>query len=265
MWASVPRMGIGQRWEGEDPTRTLAFLGHGVDFVEPNLPLDLDGLLARGVPLITHSSEVAVASTGALNEEMVATLAEQIHRARPPWTGEHFALLTREVTGNLGYNAAPILDEATIDAGVAHARALEDRYGCPIALEAGPRYLEIGGWDDYGAILRVSERTGCGILIDLSHHLVSMRNLGRDPQDGLTGAVLERTVEIHVTGVGRHRDGRHYHDCHGRPVPEDVWSLLAWVTPQAPNLKAVTLEHDATVADDAYAADLARLRAMLRL
>ena len=36
-----------------------------------------------------------------------------------------------------------------------------------------------------------------------------------------------------------------------------------WLLPRAPNLKAVTLEHDQTVDDETYAADLERLGRVL--
>jgi uncharacterized protein (UPF0276 family) len=138
-------------------------------------------------------------------------------------------------------------------------RDLQGRYGCPIALEAGPRYLDMCGWDDHGTILEISRATDCGILLDISHHLVSMFNLSRDPQDGLSPEVLERTVEMHITGLGRHSDGHHYHDFHGGPVAPEAWSLLEWVLPRTPNLKAVTLEHDSSVSEADYARDLERL------
>ncbi|HMJ11775.1 MAG TPA: DUF692 family protein [Polyangiaceae bacterium] len=257
MWHAVPKMGIGQRWDGEPAARLERWLGSGVDYVEPNLPLDLRALPAA--PVVTHSSELGLASTGALNPALLDVLAEQVRSCSPPWSGEHFALVSPWSTGDLGYNAAPILDRAAIDAGISHVRELSERYACPLALEAGPRYLDVCGWDDHAAILEISRATECGILVDLSHHLVSMLNLGRDPRAALSGPVLERTVELHITGLGRHRDGRHYHDFHGGPVDALAWELLEWTLARAPNLKAITLEHDASVSDDDYCADLERL------
>ncbi|WP_394820799.1 DUF692 family multinuclear iron-containing protein [Pendulispora albinea] len=257
-WTRIPRMGIGQRWDGEPLDRFNEFFGEALEYIEPNLPLELGGL-PPAMPKITHDAELPLATTGELNSELVAALVAQVRAASPPWTGEHFALASTRVTGNLGYNAAPILDDTAVEAGVWHVTRLQRAYGCPIALEAGPRYLDVRGWDDHGAILRISKATDCGILVDLSHHMVSMLNLGRAPEDGLSPEVLERTVELHLTGLGRHRDGRHFHDFHGGPVAPEVWRLLDWILPRAKNLKAVTLEHDASVDDPTYAADLRRM------
>ncbi len=258
MWNSIEPRGIGQRWDGEDTARLCRHLGAGIDYVEPNLPVALDRLPAD-VVVITHSSELGLASTGALNPGMVDTLSAQIQAVDPPWTGEHFSLVSAQATGDLGYNAAPILDDAAIEAGIVHVGELQRRYGRPLALEAGPRYLALRGWDDHAAILAISKATDCGILVDVSHHLVSMLNLGRTPTDGLSDEVLERTVELHITGLGRHKDGRHFHDHHGVPIDDAGWTLLEWVLPRVPNLKGITLEHDASVQEEDYASDLRRL------
>lgn len=266
MWESIRKLGIGQRWDGEDPSRLRRYFERGrgpgaepgLEFVEPNLPLELS-VLPTSIPVVTHSSELGLASTGPLNPHMLEALAQQVRAVDPPWSGEHFSLVTPWGSGDLGYNAAPILDREAVEAGIEHVAAVQRHYGCPLAVEAGPRYLDVRGWDDHAAILEISKATDCGILVDVSHHLVSMLNLGRDPHDGLSDEVLERTVELHLTGLGRHRDGRYFHDFHGGPVDEAAWALLRWVLGRTPNLKAITLEHDATVSDDDYARDLARL------
>jgi len=262
MWSHIAGMGIGQRWDGEPLDRVRAFLGSSIDYIEPNLPLELDAL-PSGASVVAHCAALPHAATGGLDSELGNDLVRQVRSVSPPWTGEHFALASTQRTGNLGYNAAPILDDAAIEAGIGHISFLQRAYGCPIALEAGPRYLDVRGWDDHGAILRVSKATDCGILVDLSHHVVSMLNLRRPIGDGLSAEVLERTVELHLTGIGRHKDGLHFHDFHGGAIVEEVWRLLAWLLPQAPNLKAVTLEHDRSVDDQVYAADLGRLNEVL--
>lgn len=261
MWDHIPFLGIGQRWDGPADARRLKHVGRGIDFIEPSLPTDTAPL--EGVaPIVTHSSELAVAGTGPLNAAMVACLAAQIRAVSPPWTGEHFTLVSPAETGDLGYNFAPPLDDETIAAAVAHTHALTAAYGCPLALEAGPRYFPFRGWNDHGALARIAAATGCGIILDISHHVATAGNLGIDPWDGL-GDVLPFVVEVHVTGLGRHRDGRHFYDHHGGPVHPQCWDLLEQVLPEVENVKGVVLEHSAAVPDDQYDRDLARLRRLV--
>jgi uncharacterized protein (UPF0276 family) len=261
VWDDVPFLGVGQRWDGPFDSARLRFLGHGIDFVEPSLPIDVEPLtrLIGAAPIVTHSSELALASTGPLNEAMVTCLAGQVRAVEPPWTGEHFTLVSPIETGDLGYNFAPPLDDETIDAAIQKVRSLVARYGCPLALEAGPRYFPFRGWDDHGAIARIAAATGCGVILDVSHHVASALNLGVDVMAGLSDEVLASVVEVHVTGLGRHRDGRHYYDHHGGPVPPVCWELLHRVLPDLVSLKGVVLEHSAAVTDEEYRADLAKL------
>lgn len=256
-------MGIGQRWDGPQDARRLHHLGHGVDYLEPALPTDFSSL-PKGAALIAHSSELALATTGSLNGAMLAVLQAQVRRIGSPWAGEHFCLNSSIDTGDLGYNFAPILDDATLEATAHNVRIVQEAYGCTLAIECGPRYFPwCGRWDDHAAIVEIAEETDSFVLLDLSHHICTMLNLGRHPLDGLSERVLARTVEIHVTGIGKHRTPGFYHDCHSLPIPDVVWKALGEVLVQTPQLLGVTLEHDHHVADDDYARDLDRLGEMV--
>ncbi|MBK7758720.1 MAG: DUF692 family protein [Deltaproteobacteria bacterium] len=114
---------------------------------------------------MAHSSELALATTGRMNPEMVARLSEQVRQIGSAWAGEHFCLNSSIETGELGYNFAPLLDDETVAATVRNLRALEAAYGCRVAIEAGPRYYTWGErWDDHGAMREVAEETGCPII-----------------------------------------------------------------------------------------------------
>ncbi len=258
-WRELPWLGVGQRWDGPEDAARLRWLGDPLAYLEPALPTRL-AALPPGVPILAHSSELALATTGPLNPGMLEALTEQVRALAPPWAGEHFCLNSTIETGDLGYNFAPILDDETIRATAAHVAQVREAYGCPVAIEAGPRYFAWGErWDDHAAMLAVAERCDCPIIVDLSHHLCSMLNLGRAPSEGLSPGVLARTIEIHVTGLGRHSTPGFFHDSHSTPVPEEVWSLLAWVLERCPALRAVTLEHAADLSALDYERDLARL------
>ncbi|MBK9649043.1 MAG: DUF692 family protein [Deltaproteobacteria bacterium] len=176
------------------------------------------------------------------------------------WAGEHFCLNLEHWHRRIPATTAPLLDDETVAATVRNLRALEAAYGCRVAIEAGPRYYTWGErWDDHGAMREVAEETGCPIIVDVSHHLCSMKNLGRDPRDGLTREVLERTIELHLTGLGRHSTPGYFYDSHATPVPDEAWRLFTWVLERCTSLKAVTLEHSEAVPAEAYQADVARV------
>jgi len=258
-WSNVPKMGIGQRWNGPQDEVRLKYLGQGINYLEPTLPLPLESI-PKGVPLIAHSSELAIASTGELNQIMFDCIKNQIIACTPNWAGEHFTLVSPIETGEIGYNFSPILDKATLEATIKNVQILSSAYKCPVALECGPRYFPFQDrWDDHSFLVEISEATGCGIIFDLSHYIVSMLNLKKNIFEGISEALLLKIVEIHVTGIGKHNNGKYHHDCHSSPVPKIGWDLLESIIHHTPLLKGITLEHDETVLEEDYRNDISRL------
>ena len=51
-------------------------------------------------------------------------------------------------------------------------------------------------------IRRIVERTGCGLLLDLSHARITARVLGKDERAFLDAMPVEHLRELHVTGLG---------------------------------------------------------------
>ncbi|MBK7758719.1 MAG: DUF692 family protein [Deltaproteobacteria bacterium] len=74
----------------------------------------------------------------------------------------------------------------------------------------------------------------------------------------------ERTIELHLTGLGRHSTPGYFYDSHATPVPDEAWRLFTWVLERCTSLKAVTLEHSEAVPAEAYQADVARVVELVR-
>jgi hypothetical protein len=93
------------------------------------------------------------------------------------------------------------------------------------------------------------------LVLDLNNVVTSALNFGFDPIAYAERLDLSRVIEIHVAG-GRDSEpawlkGRTFRlDSHDAPVPESVWSLLARIAPQCPNLRGITYERmEGTVTD----------------
>jgi hypothetical protein len=50
-------------------------------------------------------------------------------------------------------------------------------------------------------IQKIVAETGCGLLLDISHARISARHRGLDETAYLTGLPVERTRELHITGL----------------------------------------------------------------
>lgn len=80
----------------------------------------------------------------------------------------------------------------------------------------------LGAWE---STTRICDRTGAGIIVDLSHLTVDAHNNGLSPY-ALLGAVPWRhTVELHLSGIIEGKDGA-FHDGHSKPIYPFVWALL---------------------------------------
>jgi uncharacterized protein (UPF0276 family) len=111
---------------------------------------------------------------------------------------------------------------------------------------------------DYFAL--VSERAGCGLLLDCAHLAMFQRLRGLDPLAALDGFPLDRVVELHVAGGDEvDVDGLALvDDAHGpEPLP-DTWRIVEHVLPRAANLRALVYECEKNRADDVVA-NFARL------
>nr|MDT0665282.1 DUF692 family protein [Micromonospora sp. DSM 115978] len=83
-----------------------------------------------------------------------------------------------------------------------------------------------------------------GLLLDLTNAWINAQNYGFDVDDWLSAVPLDRVVELHVAGGELRTRGPKagsWHDSHSRPVPEEIWRLVADVVAVAP-VRAITLE-----------------------
>jgi uncharacterized protein (UPF0276 family) len=55
-------------------------------------------------------------------------------------------------------------------------------------------------------IHRVVEETGCGFLLDISHARIAAHYMGVDPHEYVAQLPTDRLRELHVTGVGMHKN-----------------------------------------------------------
>ncbi len=108
---------------------------------------------------------------------------------------------------------------------------------------------------------RLSERTGCDLILDLGHLLAYQLAAGLDLDGDLERALaaypLERVIEIHLAGGVV--TGQAYFDDHSQPVREELFGLLERILPRCTGLRAVTFEGDGHP-DEVAAITLRRLR-----
>jgi uncharacterized protein (UPF0276 family) len=213
-------------------------------------PAVLDEALAQtaGLPTVVHGLGLSIGSVCGWNQSYLEALDVFHHRRPFCWHSEHLGfMLTTGPDGQPLHTGIPLplpfSDEAA-DLIAPRAEALCRRYGVPFLLENLTYYLpglpSEGGRDEVAFLNDLTDRSGCGLLLDLYNFHCNAVNFGFDPRQALSRLRFDRVVEVHLAGGASH-DG-FLLDVHSDVVPEPVWDLFEWVAPRLPHLAGVVYE-----------------------
>ena len=272
-----------------DPARTrlglaygpsaLAYLGDnpdGIDYLEiPFEQLRHAPALAaiqQRIPLVLHCASLSVAGSvppSAATFDAVASVARQ---TATPWIGEHLAFIAAEDADDpaaepttLSYTVCPQLSEESIERVAANLATARARLGdVELIVENSPQYFDVPGstmgMTDF--VGKVAQRCDVGLLLDLTHYLITCINTGVEPRAELERWPLERVVEVHVSGLSS-QSGVAWDD-HAMPAPPLVFELLDTVLRRV-RPRALTVEYNwsPTFPQAILAQHLSRLRGAL--
>jgi uncharacterized protein (UPF0276 family) len=205
------------------------------------------------VPVILHCASMSVAGSVPPTDATLGAIEREAERTRTPWIGEHLAFITADGlnigTDTIGpptaltYTVCPQMSEETVERVADNLAALRPRFDAPLILENPPQYFAIPGStmpmvDFIGAVL---SRCDVGLLLDLSHFMITMLNTGADAAKEIGRLPLERVVEIHISGMNV-QSGIVWDD-HATPAPAPIFGLLERVLDRA-RPRALTLEYN---------------------
>lgn len=246
-----------------------------VDFVE--IPIEQlrhapeVAALQDMLPAVLHCSSMSIAGFVPPDDAELEAIAAAAVRMRTPWIGEHLAFLAADPLSDgaseptrLTYTVCPQLSEETIERVALNLARLKPLFPMPIILENSPQYFEVPGstmaMTEF--IARVIERCDVGLLLDLTHFLISAHNRGFDPLRAIDALPLERVVEVHLSGMSV-QSGIAWDD-HGAPAPDVLFELLARVLRRA-RPRALTFEYNWAPSVDAsrLQRQIARARELL--
>lgn len=201
-------------------------------------------------PLLLHCASLSVAGFVPPSDATVEAIASQALRTRTPWIGEHLAFISADgiaeenvAPTSLTYTVCPQLSEETVERVVENLATLRPRFAVPLILENSPQYFAIPGstMNMVDFIGEVASRADAGLLLDLSHFLITSMNTGVDALDELERMPLERVVEVHISGLNR-QSGIVWDD-HATPAPPLLFAMLERVLARV-RPRAVTFEYN---------------------
>jgi len=187
-------------------------------------------MIAERYPISVHGVALSLGSPEGLDSEHLERLASLVADVSPCLVSEHLAWSR---SGEVYYNELlplPLTDE-TLDIVSANIDRTQDRLGRTILVENPSGYLQFeqSTMNEVTFLTRLTERTGCGLLLDVNNLFISGFNLGIDTAEWLSTVPADVIGEIHLAGHehGGTADRPLLIDTHGAAVTEEVWALYA--------------------------------------
>jgi len=179
-------------------------------------------------PISLHGVGLSLGSGDRLHTEHLLKLKRLIERVQPALVSEH---LCWGAIGPCHLNdllPLPYTEEA-LSLMVEHVYQAQEYLGHELLIENVSSYLSfthstIPEWEFMAAL---TERSGCGLLLDVNNIYVNSVNHGFDAHTYIRAIPAVAVREIHLAGFTA-KEGLGAPlliDTHSRPVSDDVWSL----------------------------------------
>jgi uncharacterized protein (UPF0276 family) len=180
--------------------------------------------IAERYRIVMHGVSLSIGSTDPLNFEYLTKLKRLAGHVNALWVSDH--LCWTGVAGLNAHDLLPIpLNEATLAHVVGRIRTVQDFLERPLVLENPSTYVGFAGstMTEWEFLNRMTEETGCGLLLDVNNVFVSSVNHDFDPVEYIRKVPHRRVVQFHLAG---HTDcGTHRIDTHDNHVIDPVWEL----------------------------------------
>ncbi len=180
--------------------------------------------IAERYPIVMHGVSLSIGSTDPLDFEYLAKLKQLTGEVRAGWVSDHLCW-----TGVAGINTHDLLPIPLNDESLRHVvervRTVQDFLERPLVLENPSSYVTFAHstMTEWEFLSRMTDETGCGLLLDVNNVYVSSRNHDFDPVEYVRSVPHDRIVQFHLAG---HTDnGTHCIDTHDGHVTDAVWEL----------------------------------------
>jgi uncharacterized protein (UPF0276 family) len=215
--------------------------------------------VAERYPVVMHGVSLSIGSTDPLDMNYLGRLKALAEEIKPAWISDH--LCWTGVNGLNTHDLLPVpLTEESLRHIVSRIHKVQDYMGRQLVLENPSTYLTFkqSNIPEPDFLRRLTEETGCGLLLDVNNVYVTAFNNDLDAADYIRALPAESVVQMHI--AGHQNCGTHIVDTHDRAVVPGVWDLfrLAWeLTGGVP----VLLEWDAKIPDfEDYHAELLKAK-----
>lgn len=215
---------------------------HYRDFLDTFVPVDfvevisenfmVDGGQPRHIlrqvrqrhPVALHGVSMSIGSADGLDPAYLRRLRALVDDIEPLFVSDH--LSWSRIGGFNSHDLLPVpYTFEALDIVCRHIDVAQEALGRTMLFENPSAYLRYDDQDmaEWEFLSLMTQRTGCGILLDVNNVYVSSRNLRMNADAYLRGLPVDRVRQIHLAGHTRADDL--LIDTHDKPVCGDVWAL----------------------------------------
>lgn len=180
--------------------------------------------IAEHYPLVMHGVSLSIGGPHALDQNYLQRLKQLARRVQPAWISDH--LCWSRGNAHQLHDLLPLpYTEESLQHVAARVHQVQDVLERPLVLENVSSYVRFAGdeFSEWEYLAKLSELTGCELLLDVNNVYVSARNHGFDPWRFISSLPAQRIRQLHLAG---HSDyGDYVIDTHDEPVCDPVWAL----------------------------------------
>jgi uncharacterized protein (UPF0276 family) len=201
--------------------------------------------IAERYPIVMHGVSMSIGSTDPLNLDYLARLKRLADAVKARWVSDH--LCWTGVASLNSHDLLPLpLNEQTLAHVVSRVRTVQEILERPLVLENPSSYVTFADstLSEWEFLTRLTQESGCGLLLDVNNVYVSSVNHDFDPAEYIRSVPHDRVVQFHLAGHTHCRT--HIIDTHDDHVIDPVWELYR-LAHQCTGGAATLLEWDARI------------------
>ena len=258
--SALPYLGLGLSSNAQvtDVPRPYALLDANpglFDYVEYSAPLDVAQARVEAslfpelekrraeVPLLYHPVHLNLYGPELESNERLTLAAAHLSAVGSPWVSNDVGWWHHTGTALPGslYLTPPLTPEALAQC-VQHVCHVRAAMPVPLLIENPVVMTARGSMHVMDFMVKVSDATGCLLLLDLGHLLSHQLTRGLGLLEGLEKFPWDRVAQLHLAGGVV--TGKAYADDHPQPIRDETWALFDEIRPRCTALRAVTYEGD---------------------
>lgn len=227
----LPATGYAMRDENRPYADDPAWTAVEIDFKRADHPLRTEPFL-QGLAfdyVSVHTLDLSICSPEPPDPRYLDALVEVAHENGAQAITDHLGF-THGVKGGagVGHVMAPPFTEAALDSTCRNIDVIQRHFG-PFKFyveNLAHFFAWQGEIDEISFMQRVLERTGCGLLLDVTNSYANQQNFGDDAGDFIRAVVPTASrVQMHLAGGYFDERWGRYIDSHSESIPAEVWTL----------------------------------------